>query len=73
MTAYCLPEGVADGAKILQHGTTSTLSLGDARELSYVCTVNGGYQEEKVVQILSQSDAYAVVEGIKLYDRVLVP
>ncbi len=70
---FRLPEGVSDGAKILQHGTTSTLSLGDARELSYVCTVNGGYQEEKVVQILSQSDAYAVVEGIKLYDRVLVP
>ncbi len=68
-----LPEGVAEGAKILQRGTTSTIPLSDARELSYVCTVNGGYQEEKVVRILSQSDAYAVVEGIKLYDRVLVP
>ena len=47
--------------------------IGEKETLPYVYTINGGYQVQKVVTIQYESDRYAIVKGISLYDRVMIP
>ena len=68
-----MPEGLSEGALMIQSGTDQVMSLGEQETLSYVYTVNGGYQQLQIVEILYETDRYAIVEGVKLYDQILIP
>lgn len=68
-----MPEGLTEGALMIQSGTDQVMSLGEQETLSYVYTVNGGYQQLQIVEILYETDRYAIVEGVKLYDQILIP
>ena len=58
---------------MIQSGTDQVMSLGEQETLSCVYTVNGGYQQLQIVEILYETDRYAIVEGVKLYDQILIP
>ncbi len=68
-----LPEGLSEGALMIQSGTDQVMILQEKETLSYVFTVNGGYQELQIVEILYETDRYAIVDGIRLYDQILIP
>ena len=68
-----LPRGVSEGALMIANGSDLTKELREKTVESYVNTVNGGYQVEKIIQIDYTADLYAIVSGIDLYDRVQIP
>ncbi|MBQ7933316.1 MAG: hypothetical protein IJ327_00810 [Lachnospiraceae bacterium] len=68
-----LPDGLEEGALMIEEGTTKVAPLSETGVLPYVYTINGGYQVMEIVEIEYQSDRYAIVNEIKLYDRVLIP
>ena len=68
-----LPANLKEGSLMIENGTASVAPIGEKETLPYVYTINGGYQVQKVVTIQYESDRYAIVKGISLYDRVMIP
>lgn len=68
-----LPSNLKEGSLMLENGTASVVPIGEKETLPYVYTINGGYQVQKVIKIQYESDRYAIVKGISLYDRVMIP
>lgn len=70
---FRIKEDLRTGDRILQQGTSETMTVGDPRKLTGVYVINGGSEVFTVVKVLYQEQGYSIVEGIDLYDRVQIP
>jgi len=48
------------------------MTQGSTESVNGVYVVNGGYEQFVIVTIEYQAQGYAIVKGIKMYDRVKI-
>ena len=62
-----------EGATMIESGSDHVATVSEKASLPCVYTINGGYQVLHVVQVEYESGRYVIVDGIELYDRVMIP
>ena len=62
-----------EGAVMIESGSDNVATVSEKESLPCVYTINGGYQVLHVVQVEYESGRYVIVDGIELYDRVMIP
>jgi hypothetical protein len=67
---FRITEDLQVGDRLLEQGTSETITLGDPCALSGVYVVNGSSEVFTIVDVLYQDQGYSIVDGIDLYDRV---
>lgn len=71
-TYFTLPDGVSPGFTIQKENSTERMTQGSTESVNGVYVVNGGYEQFVIVTIEYQAQGYAIVKGIKMYDRVKI-
>lgn len=69
---FDLPGDLTPGSIIEDPDTGEQMAISETAEVYGVYVVNGGFQQFKGIDIVYESQGYAIVTGVDMYDRVRV-
>ena len=68
-----LPESLHSGDVLRMEGSQETTTISNFVDVEGVYVINGGYESFQRITRLYQSSGYSIIEGVDLYDRILIP
>ncbi len=68
-----LPESLHSGDVLRMEGSQETTTISNFEDVEGVYVINGGYESFHRITRLYQSNGYSIIEGVDLYDRILIP
>lgn len=70
---FLLTDELKAGERIREEGTEQTMTVDNNSRLTGVYVMNGSSQKFTPVKVICHEEGYSIVEGIQLYDRLLIP